>query len=432
MRQENSMLMSKKGGLRTALLAGACVVALGATAGSAAAAPSCVTGSGSIVGRGASLQNLAQNNVWIPAYNAACSSASKWNVATYRGGGSGGGLSNWGFNGNAFGFLAVGGPQTNHYIGSDDAPFAGPGQPAISAAQSALNAAGGSSSQVVVTPVLQAAVAVIITPPANCALPTAAGAPRIDNVKLEQAFDGSATTWSAIGATGSGCSAQLTRAVRSDSSGTTYQFKHYLDVIDSSNSPTWKSLQTAANNTTWPTGSVTPVTGSGGGGVVSAVNATSGSIGYANLADVKAAGSPPAIVSVQNDGTGAASSWVSPVAGTDANCTTADYTNANGNPNTTAAPTSSAVNQDWSEVYGSDPDTASLNGDYPICGLTFDIGADDATGTAVLGAAPQDVVEDFLRYVVDSSGGQAAITGSYYRALPSAIQAIAAGNAALL
>lgn len=422
------MLMSKKGGLRTALLAGACVVALGATAGSASASHSCVAGSGSVVGKGASLQNVAQNSVWIPAYNGSC--AGSWQVSTYRGGGSGGALANWGFNGNPFEFNGAGNPlQVNQYIGSDDAPYATTPNPAISTGRGALDtftSRGAGSSSVVVVPVLQAAVAIIVNPPANCSLP---GSPaHIDNVALEQAFDGSATTWSAIGATGAGCSASLTRAVRSDSSGTTYQFKHYLQVIDPSNSPTWASLQTAANNTTWPSGS-TIVTGNGNGGVVTAVNANAGSIGYANLADVKAAGSPPAILNVQNDGTGAASHWGDPVdlANGDANCDGAAYAGAY---------TTSAANQDWSGVYGGNPNANGTRADlYPICALTYDIIAEQdatSTGSLTFGASEQATAKDYLSYVVDATEGQADISGFYYKALPDAgptgIRAVAEGN----
>jgi len=422
------MLMSKKGGLRAALLASACVAALGATAGSAVAAPTCVNGSGNptIMGRGATLQNLAQST-WIAAYNAACPTATKWNIAAYTGGGSGGGLSNYGFNGNPFEFNGAGNPlQPNEYIGTDDAPFASSPNPAITNSRSALNTftgRGAGSSSVVILPVAQAAIAIIANPPSGCTLTD------IDNDKLEDAFFGaSPTTWAAIGGSGT-CSASVDRVVRSDSSGSTFQFKHYLSTID--NTGTWTGLQSAANNTTWPSGT-TLVPASGGGGVVTAVSAATGRIGYANLADVKAAGSPPAILNVQNDGvTPTGGTYGDPVDGTNANCGSATYP---------GAPTTSAANQDWSGVYGGDPDIANTSGDpaaYPICVLTYAVALEDDatnTGTLAFGASQQDTVQDYLGYVVDNSGtgGQTALAGKYYRALTPAIRAVAVGNVALL
>jgi ABC-type phosphate transport system substrate-binding protein len=421
------MSMSKKGGLRTALLAGACVVALGATAGSAAAAPACTGTTGdTITGRGASLQVLAQST-WISAYNTACA-GTDYHVNAYRSGGSGGALTNWGFNGNAFTTDPAGGTQVNQYIASDDGPYATSPSPSISNSRSSLDtftSRGAGSSSVVVLPVAQAAIAIIVHPPANCTLTD------IDNDKLEQAFDGSATTWSAIGGVGSGCSAanSLTRVVRADSSGTTYQFKHYLDVIDPVSSPTWSSLQSAANNTVWPSGTMIG-TASGGGAVVNLVNATTGSIGYANLADVKANGTPPTILNVQNDGiTPTGGTYGDPVDGTDANCGSATYA---------GAPGTSAANQDWSGVYGEDPDVANTSGDssaYPICTLTYEVAAEEdatSTGSLAFGADAQRTVKDYLGYVVDASGGQTAIAGKYYRALTPSIRAVAVGNVALL
>ena len=78
-----------------------------------------------------------------------------------------------------------------------------------------------------------------------------------------------------------------------DGSGTTDQFKHFLNIL-SKNKPvigteTWAQNGEKALNTTWPNEGTDPVEkGKGGGGLVTKVVETEGSIGYANVADARA------------------------------------------------------------------------------------------------------------------------------------------------
>ncbi|MFL5706131.1 MAG: phosphate ABC transporter substrate-binding protein PstS [Ktedonobacteraceae bacterium] len=68
----------------------------------------------------------------------------------------------------------------------------------------------------------------------------------------------------------------ITIVHRSDGSGTTGIFTHYLSAV----SPDWQSKVGAATTVNWPTG----VGGKGNAGVAAAVKATAGSIGYVELA----------------------------------------------------------------------------------------------------------------------------------------------------
>ncbi|HET7484929.1 MAG TPA: hypothetical protein VFJ64_06065, partial [Solirubrobacterales bacterium] len=102
-----------RNGARAALLASAvATVAVLGTTGSAAAEPLC-TGS-NLVGKGSSLQNVAQKEVWKPGFETSICPGGP--TVTYEGGGSGGGLTAWRFTGE--GTINTG----FQYIGTDDAP----------------------------------------------------------------------------------------------------------------------------------------------------------------------------------------------------------------------------------------------------------------------------------------------------------------------
>jgi len=70
----------------------------------------------------------------------------------------------------------------------------------------------------------------------------------------------------------------ITPVHRSDGSGTTGIFTHYLSAV----SPTWSSKVGAATTVNWPVG----VGGKGSAGVAAAVKSTAGAIGYVELAYV--------------------------------------------------------------------------------------------------------------------------------------------------
>jgi hypothetical protein len=127
--------------------------------------------------------------------------------------------------------------------------------------------------------------------------------------QLESLMRGTIKNWDKLQtATGAGCTgAPITRVVRAEGSGTTYQFKYFLQQINAASIPcvegsrNRKQLEeigpTGEPNTVWPRNgvagcagaTVSPlVTAAGGGAVVRTVNTTEGSFGYAALPDIEA------------------------------------------------------------------------------------------------------------------------------------------------
>ena len=84
----------------------------------------------------------------------------------------------------------------------------------------------------------------------------------------------------------------ITIVHRSDGSGTTGIFTHYLSAV----SPDWQSKVGAATTVNWPTG----VGGKGSAGVAAAVKATVGSIGYVELAYANSNNIPFTLVQNKN------------------------------------------------------------------------------------------------------------------------------------
>ena len=418
-------------GIRASLLAGATVIALGiggVSASGASAAPSC-TGA-NIIGEGASLQKESQLSIWIPGFQGAggvCAGKGTEPKVTYEPTGSGAGLRAWDFNGpdeKAF-------DTTRAFVASDDAPT--PAQ-----IGNAKTAAGG-GSQVLVIPVTQTAIGIVVNPPAECEVE------EITNQQLESALRGNILKWGKLEtAFGPGCAGKnITRVVRFDGSGTTYQFKNYLSLINGGTLPcteapgkTWKDLEPIGAggkpNITWPengvggcaAGTVSPVTTAGknnGTELVKKVNATDGSIGYAALADIEVnkTGDTHA-VKVQNNGTKKISKATYAEPGTEfgnANCSAAEYT----------VPTAGQVggsgeNVDWSQVFGAN---LSIGGsDYPLCTLTYDI-AWKGYGAAGFSEATTTTVIDYLREYITAAAGQEDIDNGekFYSPLPSPLAA---------
>src|SRR5262249_15816778 len=141
----------------------------------------------------------------------------------------------------------------------------------------------------------------------------------LTNSELERVFEGSLAKWSELEYVEGTCNAAITRVVRKDASGTTYQFKHYLGRVDDEclPSPRGESFEDAnwyaemrigsdgKPNTYWPQncpeatlGSLVSPSGDGGAELVAKVKATAGSIGYAALPDAKAGGAT--IINLQN------------------------------------------------------------------------------------------------------------------------------------
>jgi hypothetical protein len=417
------------------------------SAGSASAAFTLTKCQGVAVhGEGSSLQNTVQTEKWDPLFPTAtegCSAGPNHPAVTYTKLNSLEALEKWGVSSTS---------TTNPFRGTEDqfvATDEAPSSKVVGTKPSELSqiksASGG--SDVVTVPVTQSAIAIVAHPPASCTIT------QINNSALEKAFSGqgasstAAVTWAEIGGTGEGCKEPVIRVVRADGSGTTYQFKHYLNTLRNGLGRgalpciggTWAELQEEiTKNKTWPTtcsgtklsplvkskasGTGAEGSGSGGGDLVLTVDKTVGSIGYAALADAegkKETGT--SVLKVQNNGTGTTGVHaVSPASGTESNCAGASYG---------TLPTGT-LNADWSQNYGSNPNSAELGENlYPICTLTWDVSLHEYSKTQTHTVASEKIseaqarsVKDFLTYVVATSGGQTAQAGKFYAKLPSAVQ----------
>jgi ABC-type phosphate transport system substrate-binding protein len=416
--------------IRAGILAGASAAALavfGLGAGSAMATPTCVTGT--IAGQGSSLQKIAQQNVWNKKYNEACGAG---HIAVYNPSGSGAGLKAMGYLGGSIAF------EESQYGGTDEAPE----KPQIEVSD------GLSKTNAVIVPVSQTAIAAVIHPPANCQFEEETGITWKD---LNKVFGGKTiTSWSQfenIEATVSGaCNSPITRVVREDGSGTTYQFKNYLSTLEKpvaeggeaaetppcapiTGGTTWASLRknngkTKAEgnpNLNWPecSGGSSVVRASGGGGVAGKVASTAGTIGYAALPDAKAASDTLALL--QNGKTGALPRFSAPDNTTSktARCTNSRYT--------IPSNASTGLDVDWSNSFGAVP---AIGGEeYPLCTLTFDLGFHEAT-KAKYTAAQAALAAAYIKYEV--AEGQTDLVGNWYSALPSNVQTAATTAASKL
>jgi ABC-type phosphate transport system substrate-binding protein len=431
---EQSMLLfgrrkSTRRGIRVGTAASATALAIGVlavSAGGASAAPTC--GGAAIAGQGSSLQGSAQTELWASAsggYNAACGKEQvKYTVSS-----SGTGLSSWGFNAGAF-------ENKWSYVGTDD----GPTSTQINNAKTA------SGTNVLVIPVAQTAIGIVVNPPTNCSIE------EITNKQLESVMRGNLKIWNKIQtASGAGCvNAPITRVVRAEGSGTTFQVKNYLSLINAAalacteGGKTWKQLEENGTggkpNIVWPengiagcaANAVSPiVTAAGGGGVVKKVNVTEGGIGYAALPDIeknKGNGENKAgdtnWIKVQNNGVSnklANAQTASPLEelGNSAQCTSTQY------PVPTVARVGSAnpANADWSQVFGANPNIAGATGNteaYPLCTLTYDVALTNYS-KAGFSEASEITAKDYLANYLTAEEGQEALEvgGKWYAPLPN-------------
>ncbi|HET7446004.1 MAG TPA: substrate-binding domain-containing protein [Solirubrobacterales bacterium] len=326
------------------------------------------------------------------------------------------------------------------FVGTDIAP-SGSAEEEGSMIANMRAALGG--SDVVVVPVTQTAIAIVANPPQLPAHP-ACTVSRINATQLQKVFSGELRNWRQLGNAsdpnvGGDCDQAMTRIVRGESAGTTYQFKHYLDSVNPAPlactgkaSRTWSQLQApfggeSPPNVEWPSnagcqageGPVTTVAGSGGEGEsapLSFVAKNPGTITYGSLPEANM-WAPKQIIDVHNG--------VKPASPEskegEANCGAAKYT--------VPAGAAGGLNVDWSQVYGSDPNIGeSAKNAYPICTLTFDLAAANSGGLFGNGAGTTG--RDYLAYVIAKEGGQADVNGYGYRALPNPVAKAAASAVA--
>jgi ABC-type phosphate transport system substrate-binding protein len=264
------------------------------------------------------------------------------------------------------------------------------------------------------------------------------------------------------------------RIVRFDGSGTTYNFKAFLGLLEATQgtSGLWTTAPIAGDNTKWPetfdgTPAEPPVVGSskecapsefpnhicrafekGGGEVAVAVQKTNGSIGYVDLATARKKGFymkeeadqhtywvPVQTVSPEENNK-ISESYIEPTktpgsnlsaSSEGANCLGADY---RGYPSASASEPDPTLG-DWEKAIATGGSKKALAEEplatYPVCGLTYDFAWDD--NAPVYGEGGQEqakarTVKDYLE-AVESQEGQYQLVLRDYGTLPPNIIQIA-------
>ena len=400
------------------------------------------TGPVSIKGQGSTLQESAQQRIFMPSFNAKAH-AEGGEVTEYRGTGSAG-MDAWGL---PFGFGAN--FTAWQYVGTDQPP--NPAQKKV-----IEEAAGG--AKLLTIPTVQAAVAIVIHLPKGCSKATSANRKSPDrlvlaNATLEGIFTGTITRWSEVTDDGDALTCEteaergspITRVVSAEGSGTAAILKKYLyqlnqETVDGTQ--TWDGLAEEDSNTRWPHEETRIVRGKGDSGIVAAVAQTYGSIGYASLPQAYASscfrgpsceteivaekskvtmtggeGGQGFWAFVQDNGlrtTGA--KYKSPESkGKDgaegaSDCKGADYANGVA----TEYPPESAEAA-WNEV-----SAVPYNKAYPLCAFSYDLSLSRFGLTPAL-VQPSElevaVLKRYFNYMVTE--GHALLPGSGYEALPT-------------
>jgi ABC-type phosphate transport system substrate-binding protein len=341
---------------------------------------------------------------------------------------SGGALNAWGA------FDGVFHDKTAKFLAPDEPP-AGPVKEEGTQLNRMTNAIG---SDVAVIPVTQTAIAIVANPPSLPAHPPCVVS-RITGAEVEGVFSGQLTNWRQLKAAsnrkaGGDCDQAMTRVVREEDSGTTYQLKHYLDQVNSAplectgESPqTWSQLQPSAGgeaspNRNWPRsadcqegeGPVTVVATSGEGAFLPLffVAEHPGTITYSGLPEAEFA-APELILDVHNSVKAASPSTQE----NDANCAAATYE--------LPSAWETGVNVDWSQVYGSNPKIGEVKANaYPICTLSWVVAAADSVG--VFGTNAATTVRNYLDYVNATEVGASGRHGNFYRGIPGSVAKAAA------
>lgn len=418
------------------VLSAAAVAALVAPGGASAGILGEQCSGSNIIGKGSSLQKLAQQTIWDPTFNTsttglACSGTQGSKgipTVTYESVGSGAGMEAWGINKHAF-EAGVG------FVGTDEPPDA------VQREEIQSHSKKPHENYLETIPVLQAAEAIVVHLPPGCKATSISHPGRLvlDNVTLEKIFRGEITKWSEIKDNGDTLSdtftkcpveSTITRIVRLDQSGTTSIFKKYLALINGEKNIVgeqgWRELAVGTGNTEWP-GTVTKPTESGNGAVLKLVSSTASSIAYANLADARSNGTftPPTggggtirfWAPLQNNGVAQEEeTYTDPSNNGDAkelgnsNCSNTEYTNGE-----VPFPPSSTLAL-WTEVT-----TKTAEPNYTLCGLTYDLTFHEYSLYPGTTLAEATSVNNALRYFLSGEGGQGLINKHDYLALPAGL-----------
>jgi ABC-type phosphate transport system substrate-binding protein len=467
--------------VRAGLLVGASLAVLaigGASASSAMAVtaehptPLCTQEGTNIQGIGSSLQRVAQEywtgrtvpsgtpleglphaaNALANSYREKCAGKKTPPTVSYTSTGSGMGLAALGYTG-----LAL--ESQIAFAGTDDGPNA----------TQIANAKTASGAEPVILPVSQTAIAVMVHLPAGCTLSG------ITWADLNKVWGGaSITKWSQFSTIGNKATCEateksekeaaetkakgegkgkaeqeaagvaamsITRVVRAEGSGTTLQFKNYLQALHTTagigaeklpcvteGTEEWEGLEAIGTgekpNTVWPkctAGSTSLVTAAGGGAVAEKVDLSENAIGYAALPDAEAHLTHGASLAKLENGTpGGIAHFESPAntATNNARCENARYTVPT---NGIRAIGHTGLAVDWSTVFGAAPKI--MGTEYPLCTLTY-VTAWNEYKEAKYGVtheAIERLVGDYImNYVIQSAAGlgQSAISGQWYAPLP--------------
>jgi len=390
----------------------------------------------SVTGKGAYLQSQIQG-IWTDSseegFNGsgnpqACSGkqgSGGTPKVSYTAIGSGHGLNAWGA------FDGVFHDKAARFIGTAEPP-AGPAKEE-GTQLNRMNAAIG--SDVAVVPLTQTAIAIVANPPALPGhSPCVVG--EVTAVEIESVFSGQLTNWRELAdasdpEAGGDCDQAMTRVVREEDSGMTYQFKHYLDQVEgeplecTGKSPqTWEQLQPSTGgeespNRRWPRkadcqegeGPVTVATTieAGPWSPLKFVLFNPGTITYGGLPEVE--GIAPKLILAVDNGIEAASPSTKE---NDANCAAAKYPLPEG--------FESGVNIDWSQVYGSNPTIGKFESSaYPICTLNWVVAATDIFSQGVA-----TTVSDYLDYVNVTEIVESGRHGHWYLGVPATVAEAAA------
>jgi ABC-type phosphate transport system substrate-binding protein len=294
----------------------------------------------------------------------------------------------------------------------------------------------------VIIPVAQTSIAVVANIPSACALKSEKG---LTYAELNSLFAGTISKWSSLSNVASKAACEvaetgpIVRVVREDGSGTSFQFKNYLSVLETTEAASgpgkfgascttkkWSELRTTGEpNLTWPeatcnTGATALHRVSGGGALAEYVAATPNTIGYVAYSDAVAHNAKP--LELQN-ATGKTITYAAPgkvpsggTNPTEANCSSRVYTV----PAAGRAGSGTGLGVDWSAVFGAAPTAGGTL--YPLCTLTYDVAWNGySTVGYTEGAKVGEAVHSYLGYVLNE--GQSILGTLGYQTLPETVAA---------
>jgi ABC-type phosphate transport system substrate-binding protein len=372
----------------------ACIVMVAFAADASATGTPC----SNIKGSGSSLQNIAQNDVWIPYFT----TEGGWKESVgseepceaeptieYKATSSGTGEAEWGSTSGALGSEKA----FPAFIGTDVAPEG----PATTEGTQMfeMDKAGqkeaGKPNAVVAVPVAQSAIAIVISLPVGCTPASTSEEPEINSKKLEEEWFSDKILFKNLFVekpTGANCEVSPVLRAREKASGTTAGFKRYLNKVGKELSPenkgweTFVSTPAKAENTEWPSGTNADETKDPTGGALAEnVYNEPGKVGYVDLSDAVAKGFTAKPVKhknsseqeyysffakVQDNKAEESPAWKSPSTKPSeptkggSNCEHAKY----------EEPSEVGPNVDWSKA---EQNNGAKGETYSICTLTFDV-----------------------------------------------------------